>query len=275
VDRPEHDLLELRGVALDDERGGDDLGVPPPRPEVVPERPLAGRDLVEHDAQPEDVEAPVDGAALQVLRRHVGEATLDHADLRDVAVVDRPRDPEVRDLHHARVAHEDVRRGHVAVHDLEDLPLGRPKLMRRVQPLRCVGDDPRADGERDPRVVDQGRQALAVDVLHRDEVDPFDDAEVHHLDHVGVGDPGQEPRLVDEHLDEGRALEVLRVDQLDREELLEALHPGQPPGIDLTHPALGEAEEELISTEGAALPQAQPRRWPRSCHQPVSSRAGS
>ena len=138
--------------------GGDlihDLGM-----RVAPERPAAGEQLVEDDAQAEDVRAAIDPVPLApgLLGAHVGRRPGQPGPLAVVLVPQRQ--PEVGDARLARRVEQDVGRLDVAVdqaprvgvvqrlgdrrHQLGRLPKGQPALphpLRQVAALDVLGDD--------------------------------------------------------------------------------------------------------------------------------------
>lgn len=189
-----------------------------------------------------------------LLRGHVRDLPLERAGAGARLPLERLRHPEVDDLHAALVGDEHVRGRDVAVHDPERTSVRGHLLVGVVQ----AGADP--DGDRDrlverhlsARVPAGGEhllQALAVDVLHREEVAALDRPDVVDLRHVRVLQQRREPRLVEEHVHEIGALRVLGQDALQHDELLEALEPGDARQVDLGHAADGQAAEHLVAAE--------------------------
>jgi hypothetical protein len=68
-------------------------------------------------------------------------------------------------------------------------------------------------------------EVRAVDELHHDEVGVVADADIEHLDAVGMREVRRQARLVQEHRNELLLLGQMRQDALDRDLLLEALQP--------------------------------------------------
>ena len=81
--------------------------------------PLARRQLVQDDADGEDVAAAIDRRAAALLGRHVADLALERAGQRLHFARRRLGDAEVDDLDRAVEADDDVLRRDVAVHDLE------------------------------------------------------------------------------------------------------------------------------------------------------------
>ncbi len=107
-ERLEDDLLELLGDAAVVGARRQDLDVADllERREVAlaQEQPLAGEQLVEHDAEGEDVAAPVERQAAHLLGRHVAELALEDAGLGLARLAGRLGDAEVDELDLALVA---------------------------------------------------------------------------------------------------------------------------------------------------------------------------
>ncbi len=102
-----------------------------------PERPLPAQHLVHDGAERIEVGARVELEALHLLGRHVGGASGDALEPRDVRVRDE-RDAEVDDAHVAVLRQQDVGRLDVAVHDAA--------RVRVVQRLGALVDDRRRPG---------------------------------------------------------------------------------------------------------------------------------
>jgi hypothetical protein len=92
-----------------------------------------------------------------------------------------------------------------------------------------------------------------VDVLHREEVVAFVDADVVDLRDVRVLERGGESRFIEEHRHEARVRHVLGQDALDHHELLEALDAGRPCEVQLGHPADCDLPDQVV------LAQSRPR----------------
>ena len=174
------DLLQRREVALADEQ------------------PLAGEQLVEHDADREDVAAPVDRQAAHLLGRHVAELALEDArpgscDALPAALAM----PKSISLTSPSYADEDVLRRDVAVDEVQLAALRVALVVRVVEPLADLHDDEAGlrDRHRLAALAAQRSkmraQVLAVDVLERDEVAVVDLAEVEDLGDVRVAAAGR------------------------------------------------------------------------------------
>ena len=238
---------------------------------LAEEQALQGERLEQDDAQREDVGAPVDLGADDLLGRHVPELALEHAAGRVLAAVlvgaleVGACDAEVHDLHGAVVAHQDVRGRHVPMNDVEGPPLGVGGLVRVGEPLADLADDiehqPGARLGPPPRAVGQdAKQIRAEHVLHRDVVLPVDLPQLVDLDDVGVLQRRAHLGFGDEHLDEGPVLRVGRQDLLDDEDLLEAIRPGDTRLVDLGHPARPDLVEEDVLAELCAGLEAHEKR---------------
>jgi hypothetical protein len=92
-------------------------------------------------------------------------------------------------------------------------------------------------------------QVLAVDELEGDVVGAVDPPEVEGLADVHVRELNGDLGLVDQHVDELLVLRVLRMDDLERQELFEAADAGGLRQVDLGHAAERDAFDELVRTE--------------------------
>ena len=227
---------------------------------LADEQPLAGEELVEHDADREDVAAPVDRQPAHLLGRHVAELALQDSGLGRRRLAGRLGDAEVDELDLALVADEHVLRRDVAVDEVQLAPLPVALVVRVVEPLADLHHD--VTGQRDRQrlaaaahAVEDRAEIAPVDVLERDEVALLDLPEVEDLGDVRVLQLHGDLRLVDEHRDELFVLRDVRQDALDRQQALEAL---DAEGLGLEH--LGHTShvdplEEVVLPEGDGLLQ--------------------
>ena len=102
------------------------------------EQALAGEQLVQQDADGEDVGAAVDLLAAGRLGRQVAELALDHARVGRLELRGRLGQAEVHQLHLAALGDEDVGRRDVAVHDAELAPVLRVGDVVRVLRGPCT-----------------------------------------------------------------------------------------------------------------------------------------
>src|SRR5205823_820658 len=72
---------------------------------------------------------------------------------------------------------------------------------------------------------------------------------------VRVVEGGGEPRLVEEHLDKARALDVLRQDPLHDHQFLEALDAGRAREVELRHTANRDLSDQVILAEPVTRPE--------------------
>ncbi len=154
-------------------------------------RPCAGRELVEHDAEREQIRARVDLAAGELLGRHVARRSDHRADLRDVRIVEAARDAEIGD-HHAlretvdRPLDEHVVRLEIAMHD-PDRVRGREAFAQLHRDRQQAPPRHRARREL--------RERRALDQLHRQELHARVLADVEHARDVAVLDPPGQAHL--------------------------------------------------------------------------------
>ena len=126
-----------REVGLVHVRGGPEEGGP------------AGEHLVEHRGRREDVGAPVHRQPAGHLRAHVAELPAQHPILPRPHPVGGAGDAEVDELHLALEGEQHVLGRDVAVDDAEELVVRPAQLVRGVEPLAEVGDDPRRRGRQE------------------------------------------------------------------------------------------------------------------------------
>ena len=209
----------------------------------------ASERLPEDDAESIQIASSVDLLSARLLGRHVPEFPLQDSLLGREHL--GARDAEIGNLHGALEREEDVLRGHVAVDDLErPAPLVLP-LVRVVEPLRGLRDDPR----RHPRIEappprlrarEEPAEVRPFDVLHCEEL-PLVSAVVELVDlhHVRVVEAGGELRLLDEHRPESERRPVRRQDSLHHEHLVGALCAALLREEDLRHASSAEAPDHL------------------------------
>ena len=216
---------------------------------VADEREPARRQLVEDDAQAEEVGASVEVLAQGLLGAHVGHRA--HHDpglgprLRDLLAVEKaravpvpPREAEVQHLDLALRRHDRVRGLDVPVNDAP-----RVGLLEGGGHLRPDLDDP-VHVERAAR--HELAQVLSLDVLHRDEVRAVLLAHVVHVGDVRVAEGRSRARL---------ALEALAVPlvhgQLRGQDLHGhgAVEPRVARAVDLAHASGAEGSFDLVRPE--------------------------
>jgi hypothetical protein len=220
-------------------------------------RSLARQKFVEHDAEREEVGAPVEALARGLLGGHVGDLALHEVALRLVEPRGAARDAEVRELHLAHVADHDVVRGDVAVHDLEPLTLVVALGVGVLQPLEHLDDEVERHVHRHlapapTHLAEEPRGVDAVDPLHAGPEVAVGDAEVVDADDVAVPQLRGGARLVDEHLHEGLVVVERRADALDADLAAEVHRADLLGREDLCHAALRDALDEDVVAEAVA-----------------------
>ncbi len=215
--------------------------------------------LPEDDAGSEHVSPAVDvlrGARL--LGRHVRELALELTGAGRRELARCPRHAEIGEPRAAVDADEDVLRRDVAVHDAERLAVIVGQLVGGVQPREHVADDARRDahGHAPPglhRARNEVREGVALHVLHDDVVALVTRADLENGHDVRVMNPGRQPRLFEEHLDElGLACQV-RMQPLDPDEALETAGTGDAAEEDGRHSAGRELRHQLEAVEPSGL----------------------
>ncbi len=259
----ERALEHVADLGADLERlGGDvgDLGLAHERERLLrgaaTEHAPSRDELVEHDAEREEVAAPVERLAARLLGRHV--RVLAAQDRRVFASAQAAlvgaRDAEVGELHVALVAEEDVLGRDVAMDDLHRAAVVAPAAMRVIERLGGLSDDPEAQREREALGASSAprhrlAEVLAVHVLHRDEVRPPLLAELEDLDDARMGEARRDLGLAHEEIGEARLRHQRRQDALDDDRLLEAGGAARARAPHLGHPALGDPIQQLVIAE--------------------------
>ena len=115
--------------------------------------------------------------------------------------------PEIEQEDPAVVGEEDVLRRDVAVDDVERLPLEIAERVGVVETGERVDQDADVEIERDPlealtRALAEGSERLAVEVLHREEVDAPFFADLVRLHDIRVAHSRGDAGLVEEQRDE-------------------------------------------------------------------------
>ena len=220
---------------------------------VAPD-PRSRHELAEENAHREDVGAAVDGAAVDVIRRHVLDRALHHADLRGGGglAVGALRNPEIDELHVAVVGEKHVWRAHVAVDDAEREAVFVHQTMRVVERLEHRREDPEAERDRQrahPELLADLRERSAFEQLELHEVATVVTADLVRLDDVAVRQPRREPRFVEEHRAILRVLRELVLQLLDDDQLLEPARPSRLGKMHHPHAAASELREQAIASE--------------------------
>ena len=209
---------------------------------VPHEGPLPAEQLVEDHARGEDVAAPVELLAADLLRAHVVDGAHHHARLGDPGPAELG-DAEVHDLHRAVLEQADVRGLDVAVHDAV--------LVREVQAAQHLHHDLQLllQEERLSR-AHQRLEVHAREQLHRDEGEAPVLAQLEDGDDVGVLQPRRGPGLDLEALAALLVERALDGEGLDRHLALQDLVPA---AVDHPHPAPPDAAHHRV------LPDPAPR----------------
>ena len=189
--------------------------------------------------------------------------------------VGEPGDAEVRDFHTPFAGHQDVSRLHVPVHQLQQCPVGAGEVVRGFQASTGLGQhlEHRGERRRAPHL-----SARIQDLTHRQPVNVVHDhvkaggvlTEVQDPHHAGVLDPSSDPRLVDQHLENvGVIAQKIRVDQLDRDFLAEAMRSFLDGVINRRHPPATDLAQKPVS------PQVAVRHWMESTRAAAGDRVRS
>ena len=187
------------------------------------ERPVGVvEQLLQDDTERVDIRRRADRAPLRLLRCEVAKGAEHGARLREHRLLGRPCDAEVRDLHLARGAAQEVCRLEVAMHDAVAV-----RVRERVRDVRCfAAAQPRAferPGEK--QLHDDARSTVVLgDVVRADE--------------VRVVEPRGDPRLAEEARAELRVVGEMLREHLQCDRTVEAfvvarIHDRHPAATDL------------------------------------------
>ena len=215
---------------------------------------MPAEQLVQDDAEREDIGAPVERLAAELLGRHVRDLALERSGAGRARAVGRFGDAEVDHLRGAVAVDEDVVGRDVAVDQAERLSVAVAQIVRVLQTGRGLRDDLQDLREREQlvqlgRALGDAAQVRAVDELHRDEVVPVRLAQIENRDDVRMVELRSEPRFVQEHVDELLVARQVREDPLEADLLLEARGACLPGEVDLRHSAGGDQLDELVLPE--------------------------
>ena len=220
---------------------------------VADEQRAPGQQLPQHHRGREHVGAPIDRQVLDLLGRHVRRLALERAELGHGRLTSaHQRDAEVEHLHPRVVAEHQVVGADVAVDHAEQVAVGHvAQLVRRVQPATRLGDGLAQHRRRRPQLAEPA-EAHARHVLHHHVRRAVVLAEVEDLRDRRMGEPRQQPRLVEEHRAGQRRLRQLGAHGLDRAQLLEPAGPAAPREQHVAHAAGLQRVQELIVAEPRA-----------------------
>ncbi len=255
--RPEDDPLERLGalrVQLAD-RLGPFFGAL----EVLPKRSAlegwtAGEQLVEDRPHCEQVRSRIHLPDAELFGRHVGELPLHHARRRVARVPRDLRDAEVGHLHVPVESDQDVFRAHVAVDDPQGLSAVVAEGVGMVESAEGLGAHGRGEcGDHPaPRLHHRSpdpAQAVAVHVLHRDEVRALVLTQLEDLHEVRVREQGRHPRLVQEHLDRCVILGEEGQDPLHHHDLGEPSRASRHGKEDFAHSSGAQQVHQLVAPD--------------------------
>ncbi len=229
----------------------------------VAEGVLAGEQLVEDDAQREQIADRGGGRAGDDLGRGVGRLALEDAGLGAVRDALQLGDAEVRHLHLTLARHEDVGRRDVPVgHEHRPAVVGAPVGVGEAGERLQTDEGHQVRREADAlllRAADQRAQVPPVHQLHHQEEPVGIAAHVVHADQVLVVQVGGQLRLGQEHGRDGLVLGQVAEDALDGHGLLEALGPTGDAQEQLRHASRGQGPHEPVAfVHGSSLRCPQP-----------------
>jgi hypothetical protein len=213
--------------------------------------PRARQALVEHAGQGVHVDARVDLAALEPLRRHVCQRAQRAARRRHPRLARRTRQAEVDQVHEVALGDQDVRRLHITVDQV-----------RLVRGVECTGHllDDRHHERRVERLVALAQhraEVAAVDQPHVQVQPPVDLPESVDGHDVRIVHAGGGLRLAAEALLEGDVLGEMGRQHLHRDD---AVCPGVEGLVDLAHPAPADQLLQLVVPEWSRFHRSTPQR---------------
>ena len=216
---------------------------------------LQRQQLIQADAEGEEVAAGVEGLGGGLLRRHVGEFALDGAGLGLLIAQVALGDAEVDELHDPVVGDEDVMRVDVAMDDMQGVavvPMQRVGVGEGLTGLHHHVDDVAHRNMLSAlaAAVDHGAPGGAVDVLHRQEDMAMVVADVVDLDDVWRRQHRLEPGFVHEHAAVLVVAPHMPQHALDDEQLTPARPPRQE---DFAHAAKGQSADQRIRAKGSLV----------------------
>ncbi len=215
------------------------------------------REVKEHRADRPEIGAAIDLEPRGLFGRHVVDLAFEHTGGRLVDPMSGLRDPEVDDLDRPAARHEKVVRRNVAMHDVEQRTLVIAQLVRGVKTRAsvCRESQDHPEGQELPAtrcLPVQNAERVSVEPLHHDVEQPVLLAEVDDLRDVRVNDARSDARLVEEHAPKLGMARVLREDELDGEQLLEAVHTLKARSPHRSHAPLRDRVEELVTMHPVA-----------------------
>jgi hypothetical protein len=221
--------------------------------EVTPQA-RAGERLPEHHAHGEQIDAPIERPARDLLGCHVRDLPLHEAGLRLTPLPGRFRDAEVEDLHLAVERHHHVVRRHVTMHDRDRLPVVVGELVRVVKAderlRQHVGRDRKRHRGRSRRALADGVERLPFEVLHLQEVVLPVEADLVGLHDVRVMQARRQSPLFEEHLHGLRLARQVRAQTLHHLQLREPARPFGQREIDDPHASSAQLDEQAEAPAG-------------------------
>jgi len=188
--------------------------------------------------EPEAVEVALDRGGLaagEALGRHVGRCPDEELGITRLGL--ELGEPEVRDARVAAPVNHDVGRLEVAVEHAALVDRGQAGGDRARDLVGLVGRE-----TADP--PQQRREVLAVDELHRQEMEPVHLLDVVHPAHVGVRHLAREAHLLEQRLEARRVIAQLRGQELERDRLAE-LEVDR--AVDLAHAAAPDPLDDAVA----------------------------
>ena len=217
--------------------GGDRLQDVPER--ITSEWSLSGQQLVEHDAQAEDVGSPINPVTFApgLLGTHVGGRAGQPPALAEVLILEG--EPEVRHAGFARCVDQDV--GGL------DVPVDQPSGVGVMQGVGDGGDQLRRIPEGRSSLSHPDRQVAAFDELRHDEAESVLRAtHVEDRHDVGMVQPGEDPGFNEKRLDILGVGDSFRVRHLDGDRAVEVIVVSK---IDPSEPALTEPTDDPVAAD--------------------------
>ncbi len=219
------------------------------------EQALSREDLVQDDADAEDIGALIEGESLDLFGGHIAEFTFEDAGLCTGGFALGFGDAKVDDFDIAIVGDKDVLGRDVAVDDMEGLVAVVAFAVGVIETFAGFGHDIGSHLRGDDGAflasgaIEDGAEIAALDVFHGDKVGVIDFAEFKDLSDVGMAELDSDLGFVDEHGDEFLIFRDIGQDALEGDGAFEALDAKGFAFEDLSHATDGDAVHQEIFAE--------------------------
>jgi hypothetical protein len=140
---------------------------------------------------------------------------------------------------------EHVLRAHVAVHDMQARAVVVRKIVRVLQTLKHLTQDVDVQLERDA-VIDQGRERLPIQVLHRKEVATTCFAGFEGLQHIRMVQASGQLRLIHEHAERALSPRQIMTELFHDQQLAKRAQAAGKREVHRAHATLAELRDQTV-----------------------------